>query len=281
MIKNILVCNDGSAHGESATHYGIDLARRLRARLSGLHILDARMLEGPMMANLSGWLGAEAFSDPLTQFRAIMQEKGDAVMAAFRALCKQHGLDEVETSVKWGHPARVILREEISTELVILGQNGEHDELSGDWTGSTVDRVVRHSIKPCLVVPGRFSPIDRILVAYDGSPHASRALHEAIELALALPAPLVICTVVEHGDHHRAMSNADMAMRMARAHECAAAHLIVEGHVADTLMHQAAEQKCGVLIAGAQGHSRIRELFPGGTATRLITRSTLPLLLVR
>ncbi|HMO52007.1 MAG TPA: universal stress protein [Kiritimatiellia bacterium] len=281
MIKSILVCTDGSPHGDYSIHYGIHLALRFQARLTGLHVLDSRMLEGPWMANVSGWLGAQPFTDPLNQFRAIMQEKGEAILAAFRAQCREAGISDCDAVVKWGHPAQVILREEIGAEMVILGQDGEHDEITGEWTGSTVDRVVRHSIKPTLVVPRVFVPIDKIMIAYDGSPHASRALREAIELALALAVPLVIATVAEGGDHNRAMDHAETAMRLARAHECAAAHLIVEGRTAEVLVAKAEELGCGLLVAGAHGHSRVREWFLGGTAHKLLHITTVPLLLVR
>ncbi|HMP90132.1 MAG TPA: universal stress protein [Kiritimatiellia bacterium] len=281
MIKSILVCTDGSPHGESSVKYGSYLAKRLRARLSALHVLDSRMLNGPMMASISGWIGAQPFSDPLTQFRAIMQEKGEAIIAAVRAQCENEGVHDVETHLMWGHPARVILREEIKVELVVLGQDGEHDEITGEWTGSTVDRVVRHAIRPSLVVPDQFAPIDRIMIAYDGSPHAGRALNEAIQLALDMAVPLVICTVVESGDHNRAMTHADTAMRLARAHECAAAHLIVEGKPAEMLLQKAVELKCGLLVAGAHGHNRIRDMILGGTAMRLLTQAKIPIMLAR
>ncbi len=281
MIRSLLVCTDGSLHGEQSVRCGLHLARRLEARMTILHVLDSRLLEGPLMANVSGWLGAEAFTDPLNQFRTIMQEKGDAVLAAAKAGCAAEGVTDVETRLVWGHPARMILREETPAELVVLGQDGEHDDATGEWTGSTVDRVIRHSVKPCLIVTSSFSPIDRIMVAYDGSPHASRALHEAIELAIGLMVPLFICIVVESGDHVRAMDHADMAMRLARAHECAAAFLIVEGPVAETLIAKAVELQCGLLVAGSHGHSRIREMIIGSTANRLLHNTTIPLLLVR
>jgi len=281
MIKSLLICTDGSPHGEQSVRYGLHLARRLEARLAVLHVLDSRLLEGPMIANVSGWLGAEPFSDPLAQFRVIMQEKGDAVLAAARAACLAEGVADVECKLVWGHPARVILREETPAELVVIGQDGEHDDATGEWTGSTVDRVIRHSVKPCLVVPATFDPIDRILVAYDGSPHASRALHEAIELAIGLMVPLFICTVVEQGEHQRALDHADMAMRLARAHECAAAFLIVEGRTDEILLAKAKELQCGLLVAGCHGHSRIREMIIGSTANRLLHHTTMPLLLVR
>ena len=280
MIKSILVCTDGSEFGDTACEYGINLALQLKAGLAGLHVLDSRMLEGPLLADISGWLGAQPFGAQLQQFRELMEQKGAAVIAAFDKLSEEKGV-LFEGHVKMGHPAQVILAEEASAELVIMGQNGEHAEWSGDMIGSTVERVVRHSLKPCLVTPLKYQPVTKILTAFDGSPHASRALHEAIELALALSVPLVILVVAENFDLTNAREIAENGMKLARAHECAAAHLVVEGQPEQLILTKAEELGCNLIVVGAYGHNRIRELVLGSTTTSLITETHLPLMLVR
>jgi len=281
MIKSILVCTDGSPHGDASILYAAHLAKRLGAETGVLHVLDARMLEGPMMANISGWIGAQPFVDSLAQFRSILEEKGSAVLAAAQAKFKEAGIAYVRTSLKWGHPARTILGEETGAEMVVIGRDGEHERITGDWTGSTIDRVARHALKPTLIVPDTFAPVEKIMIAYDGSAHASRALREAIEMALALAVPLVICVVVESDDQGRALDHADTAMRLARAHECAAAYLIAGGRAAETLIGKSVELKCGILVAGAHGHGRIHDMVLGGTAHALIQKTKVPLMLVR
>jgi nucleotide-binding universal stress UspA family protein len=281
MIKSILACTDGSPHGEMAVDYGIHFARRLDASLGILHVLDSRMLEGPLLANLSGLIGAQPYTDSLGQFRDIMQQKGEAVVAAASAKAEAGGIPDARARLVWGHPARAILEAENTAEMIVLGQDGEHGEITGEWTGSTADRVARHATRPVLVVPDHFVAVDKIMVAYDGSPHAGRALREAIDMAMALHVPLVICTVIEAGDQGQAMDHADTAMRLARAHECAAAFLITQGRPAECLLKKAAETKCTLLVAGAHGHSRIREWILGSTAHELIVKTSLPLMLVR
>lgn len=281
MIKSILACTDGSPHGDMAVDYGMAFAKRLDASLGILHVLDSRMLEGPLLANLSGLIGAQPYADSLGQFREIMQQKGEAVVASAIDKAKAGGLPDARAKLVWGHPARAILEAENSAELIILGQDGEHGNITGEWTGSTADRIARHASRPVLIVPGHYTPVEKIMVAYDGSPHAGRALREAIDMAMALRVPLVICTVIEAGDQGLAMDHADTAMRLARAHECAAAFLITQGRPAECLLKKAAETKCDVLVAGAHGHSRIREWILGSTAHELIVKTDRPLMLVR
>lgn len=280
MIKSLMVFTDGSADGNVAAEYGVFLAARLKAHLAGCHVLDSRMLEGPLMADISGWIGAQPYGGQLQQFRELMQQKGDAIMAAFEKMAEDAGVD-ADISVKMGHPATVILAEEVHAELAILGQNGEHAEQTGEMIGSTVERVIRHSIKPCLVTPARFRPITRILAAFDGSGSASKALHEAIELALALSVPLVILTVAESHDIDHARHVAEDGIRLARAHECAAGNLVVEGRADQMILTKAEELGCDLIVVGAYGHSRIREMILGSTTQNLVTRSHLPVMLVR
>ena len=280
MIKSILVCTDGSAYGDTACDYALFLTARLKARLTGLHVLDSRMLEGPMLSDLSGWVGAQPFSTQLQQFRELMEEKGAAVMRAFSERAAQAGQD-AETRIAMGHPARVILTEEVGTELLVLGQRGEHAELIGDLLGSNVERIVRRSFKPCFVTPPAFRPITKILAAFDGSGPASKALHEAIELAAALAVPLLILSVRTRQDDPPAEAVAEEGLKLARAHACAAATLVAAGRPSATIFETARQQACDLIVVGAYGHSLIREWIIGSTTAHLIHQADVPVMLVR
>lgn len=280
MIKKILVCTDGSGHGTVAARYGISLAGKLQASLMGLHVLDSRMLEGPLMADISGWIGAQPYGAQLQQFRELMQQRGEAVIEAFNALCQESGITP-ESWVKMGHPSRVILDEEIRAELIVIGQKGEHADLMGDMVGSNADRIVRNSIKPCMVVGPVFRPITRILVAYDGSAHASQALQVAVELAQSLEAPLASVTVREHNhgpDPERAVAD---CRTLCKAHGYPLETIIADGDPTEAILAEVAARECDLIVAGAHGHGRIHEMFIGSVATRLITTSDLPVMLVQ
>lgn len=280
MIKSILVCLDGSDYSDAACEAALYLASRLQARLMGLHVLDSRMMEGPLMADLSGWIGAQPYGAQLQQFRELMEQKGQAICRAFEERADKAGV-KAESWLKMGHPARVILEEENRAELVILGQRGEHAEWIGEMMGSTVERVIRHSVKPCMVVPNRFVPISRILAAYDGSPHAGQALREAAEMAVALDVELVVLTVADAEDTARAAMILRDAEALAAAHGARVRTLSAQGRSAVTILEVVHNEQCQLLVVGAYGHSRIREMILGSTTTTLASRSRVPVMLVR
>lgn len=280
MIKSILVCTDGSPHSEVACEYAIHLTQRIQGHLTALHVLDSRMLEGPLMSDISGWVGAQPFGAQLQQFRDLLQQKGEAVVEAVADKCEKAGV-KAETRLEMGHPVSVILEQERKAELVVLGQNGEHVEFADEMLGSTVERVLRHSVKPCLVVPSAFKAITKILAAYDGSDHSSRALHEAIELAQELKVPLSILTVTEEKDFEKANAITREGLEMAKAHNCEANHLVAKGPADVGILNTAEKFGYDLLVMGAYGHSRIREMILGSVTTQVVARTDLPVMLVR
>ena len=280
MIKAILVCTDGSAHSQTAIEYSIALTTRLDARLMGLHVLDSRMLEGPLMADISGWIGAQPYGAQLQQFRDLLQQRGEAVIQAFYELCEKHGV-KGEGIVRMGHPARVIIEEEAKAELLVLGQKGEHVDLIGDLMGSNAERIVRQSVKPCLVTPAEYRPIRKILAAYDGSGHASQALHEAVELAKAADMELTLLAVADRENREEMEATLKHAVQLAADHGVDAASHVEEGDVVDLILGKAEEFDSDLIVMGAYGHGRIREMILGSTTTQIIATSDRPVLLVR
>lgn len=280
MIKAILVCTDGSAHSQTAIEYGIALSSRLEARLMGLHVLDSRMLEGPLMADISGWIGAQPYGAQLQQFRDLLQQRGEAVIQAFYDLCEERGI-KGEGIVRMGHPARVIIEEEAKAELLVLGQKGEHVDLIGDLMGSNAERIVRQSVKPCLVTPTEYRPISKILAAYDGSGHASQALHEAVELAKAADMELTLLAVADHENREEMETIIQDAVKLAADHGVKTASCVEEGDVVDLILGKAAAFDSDLIVMGAYGHGRIREMILGSTTTQIIATSDRPVLLVR
>lgn len=280
MFKSILVCTDGSKYGDTAREYGIHLAQRVGARLAGLHVMDSRMLEGPLMADISGWVGASPYAAQLPQFRELLREKGEAVAQAFRARAEELGIS-AEVLVRTGHPVPLIIEEARKSELLVIGQKGEHADFIGEMTGSTAERVSRHAERPCLVTPAEFRPISRILAAYDGSGHAGQALELATELSSAMAAPLVLLVVDEKGEPERVRDALTAGLQLARDHGVTADGVTATGKAGAAVLRVAEEKGCDLIAVGAFGHSRIREFFIGSAAAQISARAQCPVLMSR
>ncbi len=278
MIKNILVATDGSAYSATAGRYAIDLSKRLKARLLALHVLDSRALEGPLMADVSNWVGAQPYGGQRVSFHKMMEERGRTILEAFEQESREKGVVP-ETVMSIGHPVSAILREEGRSELLVVGRRGEHAEWSGDMLGSSVERLVRRSLTPCMVTPADFRPINRILVAFDGSGHAGRALQIAASLAKELPAELTALTVGKDNEESRAIC--EEAGKRLTAYGMDVPPVLLPGEPGNVILAEAAEREVDLIVTGTHGHGRLRERILGGISHHLLTNTDHALLMVR
>ena len=171
MYKNILLGTDGSPAAGVAADYAIWFAHKLKARLAALYVTDIRILEGPLLADLSGALGAQPYPGLLPQVQEIQREKADMILGAVAQKAAAKGVP-CNVTHETGNLVQTMLTHERQADVVVLGQHGEHAPWSGGHLGSSVERVVRASVKPCLVTPETFQGISHLLLAYDGSADA-------------------------------------------------------------------------------------------------------------
>jgi nucleotide-binding universal stress UspA family protein len=141
-----------------------------------------------------------------------------------------------------------------------------------------------HSGRPVLVAPPvkpRESLDAPALVAWKPSREASRALHDALPLLARTRGVRVLSVQPASGEfEHGDLVGADIGAALARhglrvdAAQCAAD----PGGVGATLLRDAREQGCGLLVAGGYGHRRWREYFFGGVTLDLFQDADIPVL---
>ena len=280
MYQNILFCTDGSAAADVAGDYAIWFAKKLGARLRALYITDIRLLEGPWMTDLSGAVGAQAYAALLPQLERIQNEKGATILAAVEKRGHDAGIT-CETTHETGRLVQVMLDYETRADMVVLGQRGEHAAWTGGVLGSSVERMVRASIKPCLVTPEKFQQIQRMLIAYDGSAESSKALRAGIALASVLGSEVTITTVAALGGEDAASEILHNAEQLALAGGVKAHLEVLHGNPETEILQLRETVGADLIVMGAYGHTRIRELIVGSTTSHVIRTANVPVLLVR
>lgn len=144
-----------------------------------------------------------------------------------------------------------------------------------------IEQVLFGSGRPVIVVPpGRdaFSA-RRIVVAWDGSAPAARAINDALPFLRAAEAVEIACVVAkrELADH---VAGAEIAPHLVRHGVAVTVNdLPPQGTIADTLLLAAGLFRADLLVVGAYGHSRLREQLFGGVTQSLLREASLPLLL--
>ncbi len=268
MIKKILVPQDGSAYGRSALDWSLWLSKKLGADLVGLHVVDIVALEGPFLHDISGSLGFEPFLNFSTRMREVLEEKGTAILKAFEETCEKAGVNkEIQMSV--GVIAGEICEKAKVADLVVMGRRGLNAKFEYELQGSTTEAVLRKSPKPVLVVPETFTEPRNPLLAYDGSPNASRAMHSAAELSKTLGLPLTVLTVSASGGETALLKDAEDYLK---PYGINAKFVRLTGDPPTSIERYYRENNHDLLFMGASHHSRIFEMVLGST-TEFVMRS--------
>ena len=147
MIKNILVALDGSEHANAALQYALWLAERLRATVTGLHVIDIVSIEGSFFHDVSGSLGFEPYLDFSSKMREALQERGRVLLDAFAERCRERNVP-CDTTLPMGIIANEICDAARTADLVVIGHRGLNEQFSTGMLGGTTESVARKSPKP-------------------------------------------------------------------------------------------------------------------------------------
>ena len=129
--------------------------------------------------------------------------------------------------------------------------------------------------RPVLAVPADVSHLaaDRVVVGWKDTREARRAVLDALPL-LERASEVTVAVVAEKSDSAALHSAADVVSYL-RRHQVKAADVFVEadGSAGDRLIALAKERGADLIVAGAYGHSRVREWIFGGVTRDLLTKS--------
>lgn len=279
MIKSILVALDGSRHADGALEYALWLASRLGARVIGLHVIDIVSIEGSFLHDVSGSLGFEPYLDFSSKMREALQERGRVLLDTFTARCSERGIP-CETALPIGIVANEICDQARTADLVVMGHRGVNEQFSTGLLGSTTESVTRKSPKSVLACPAVFAAPTRPLLAYDGSPRASAAMHAAAELTSALGLPLTVAHVGREGDAE-AQRIVDEARRYLASWRLEAATRMLTGPPHQRIVDLLRDGGFDLCFIGAYGHSRIIEMVLGSTTEFVLRNAPCPVFLAR
>ncbi|MBZ6078799.1 universal stress protein [Microvirga puerhi] len=145
-----------------------------------------------------------------------------------------------------------------------------------------IEAILTGSGRPLVVVPPGFDKfrMDRVIVAWDGSAKAARALNDALPF-LRAAGQVDLVSITGEKDLRESIPGADIAPHLAR-HGINATVLdlpALDRDVAETLRNHATLSRSSMIVMGAFVHSRLRQFVLGGTTQSLLHSSPVPLLL--
>ncbi|PRH84796.1 universal stress protein [Labrys okinawensis] len=274
--KTIAVHLDGSKEDEVRLSHAEMLAATFGAHLTGLF---TSLL--PDISIYAGEMGTGVSMDRVDE----IQQRATAAIERLQQRCERlsvaNELRRIEDSAGW---LSSLLATEVRTTDLFIGSCPREDETGTDWR-QLIEAVMFESGRSVyLVPPGQppRQPIRTVLVCWTDTKEASRAVAEALPL-LRLSS-LVKVVTVEEGERgaepDENIGQADIATYLARhGVETVVEVLPLTQDVTSTLLQEAHRISADLIVAGAYGHSRVREWIMGGTTVELVEKADIPLLM--
>lgn len=274
-FKDILVHVDNSVPSPARLDVAVALAARHGAHLTGLGVRIVPQVPGFILSQLG--------SEVADAQRRHADHALDAARTLFETTVRQASIAaewrdaEADATETFRLHARY-------ADLVIVGQADPRDDAPLGLEGLT-DTLLLEAGRPLLVIPyaGTFPTIGQtVMIAWNGSREATRAVHDALPFLQA--AKRVEVSVVnphlgtsDDGD----LPGADLCLHLARHGVRATAHPLhaEDMDVGAMILSRVAEEGADLLVMGAWGHSRLRQLILGGVTSHLLRHMTVPVLM--
>ena len=261
--RTLFVVLDHSGACADRVQFAIGLARDHKAHLTGL---------AP-----TGEIGippATEASVPLADSAALawdtLRDRAEDAAERFRSACRAASLDSFESIVDEAAPADAVLRHAACHDLAILSSDGKPSTSDQQRSRELAEVVILRSPRPTLVIPraAEVKPVGgRVLVAWDDSREATRALGDALPV-LRMARRVELVRWRESPGDPGAMDQARLdAMHRWLAHHDVMSHGYLETAeegVPQAIHSRALQMDADLVVMGAYGHRRWAEKLLGG-----------------
>lgn len=252
----------------------LDLARRLEAHVTGVALAVDPIVPGFVVAPLP----VEVIEQARTQALDVAKTATERFLEA----AERAGVP-VETRVAeilmGGAPEGFVVNCR-ATDLVVIGQ--DDPDRPEPMREAMIETALFEGTAPMLIVPyisAGSMALERVMIAWDGSRTAARAVQAALPL-LAL-AKKISVVMIERVGSNPGQPGAELATWLAR-HGLDVELSQVEAPdvgIADALLDHAADKSFDLLVMGGYGHSRVREFLLGGATRGILATMTIPVLM--
>jgi len=272
-------------------HLDVDAHCAARVACAAGLVAPGGVLVGAAMSGVSRLLyrgpPAPESDQYLALHLAFLRERASAALSAFEQQLRAPGMPACEGRLVDDEAAGGLALQARVADLLVLSQPDEPTDL--------VAQVLPHAGRPVLVLPAAYqapgTPAhfpQRVLVAWDGSLEAGRALASALPLLRhADLVELVVCESEAAGRVAREVQLADPLPWLARHgvratlqhHTLGGSGRFNRNVVGEALLSLATDSAADLMVMGAYAHSRLRETFLGGVTRTVLAHLNLPVLL--
>lgn len=274
MIKDILVNLTVRKEESPAEKYALSVAAALEAHIAGVAFVYDLVDQVSLLGDIA--VGV------VEQQRRDYEGEANGTLDRFAETARRAGIsaEQMVLSMDFASVGDRFGRIARRFDLTVVAQaESERDAVrKGIIEGALFD-----SGRPVIVVPYiQTSPfvLDRLMICWDGSRSAVRAIADAMPL-LTLAGRTEVVIVANERDKEDEVEGVDMGQHLARHGLNVEINRISRGEidVGNALLSHAADTGADLMVMGGYGHSRLREFVLGGVTHSMLRSMTVPVLM--
>jgi nucleotide-binding universal stress UspA family protein len=274
MIKDLVVNLTGGAPQDFAADYAVSIAKTFEAHIGGVGFVYEPVIPGSLLGGIP--------VDLIEAQREENSKTAKAAVARFEAAAQAAGLS-AETRIldaSIAGAADLFGRIARRFDLAVVGQarprEGSSEEL-------LIEGALFEAGRPVVVVPYVQSEglkLERVLVCWDGSRPATRAIADALPFLQRAKTVEIMAVSPERGKG-RELAGTNMARHLERHGLRVELKRIsaADADVPATIQSHAAQTGTDFMVMGGYGHSRLREFILGGVTRTVLTSTKIPVLM--
>lgn len=284
--ENVLACIDGTTLTKAVCDYACWISKRVEAPLKLLHTINHHH-ETPITSDFTGNIGLGTQEHLLEQITSLEQQQsklkmqqGKLILKAAKEHVQQNGISNVVCTQRHGDLIESLIDMEDSIRILVLGLRGHVHENQHHQIGTKLEAIVRSLHRPILIVNDTFKTPERIMVAYDGSPAAIKAVDLVATRALYKGLNCHLVCVNNNGDTAaRLLDQATRKLHAADNIDVTTAKL--KGKVEYELCAYQQQHNIDLTVMGAFSHTRLHDILLGSFTHKMLVNTDKPLLLLR
>ena len=269
MLKNILVNLSTGTPRDIAGEFAVSVAASFGAHVSGVAFAHE-----PQIGSLSNSVSASI----INTYRAQRNAEAKRAIAAFEGCAKSASVTfdsriVSETMISGAEAFGVAARH---YDVSIIEQAKPEDDGAQSMA---IQAALFDSGRPMMVIPYIYRnhvPLDRIMVCWDGSRSAARAVGDA--LPFLRRAGQVDVVTIEKSERRNELRGAQIAEHLARHGLKINLKPLVapDSDAGNVILSEAADSETKLVVMGGFGHSRLREFVLGGVTRCVLQSMTVP-----
>ncbi len=200
--------------------------------------------------------------------------KNSTLLEEFEEQAKNRKTKQIVSSKKEGSLYENLLGLQESIRVAVVGLDGINEKGKKSGISPQVEKIIKDIRAPILLINGTYKPINKVLIAYDGSVSSQKALD------------ILISNPIFHDVQRDIVSvNNEAVLQEAKkklaSSNITANFIYLEGEPVTAILSYQKECDIDLIAMGAFGHGTFHHIIYGSITHHMLLEACVPLLLVR